>query len=473
MFGSSPIFTLTIITFYILGFLCAASAILRARTPQGATAWVIALITLPFFTVPVFFIFGRSKFYGYTNRRRLLDKKIGRKLSQMQQVMKNSELTDNQLHPLMNSLAKLCSPGFTTQNKIELLIDGQQTYASMLEALEKAERYIIFQFYVFRADSTGKTFAELLMRKAREGVKVNFLYDEIGTEIPDNIIHDMRAAGIEVCHFNSLRGKGRFQINFRNHRKILIVDGNVSFVGGLNIGDDYLGLWPDLGPWRDTHVRMEGPSVIACQMTHAQDWYWCKQEDLRADWQIKTTDGEANVLILPSGPADEKQNCLLAHIAMVNSATERLWIANPYLVPPESLLDAILLAALRGVDVRFILPSYSDAWIVMIACEVYVSRLLKHGVKVYRYQDGFLHQKVMLVDNRLAVIGSANFDFRSMFINFEITVVGQETKFVNDVAQMLQRDIEHSREVHQQEYEEMSLWRKITSRAANLFAPVL
>lgn len=473
MFGTSPVFTITIIVFYILGFMCAASAILRARTPQGATAWVIGLITLPFFTVPVFFIFGRSKFYGYTNRRRVQDEKIGRKLERMQEVMKNSELTDNQLHPLMNSLAKLSSPGFTTQNKMELLIDGKQTYKSMLEALEKAEKYIIFQFYVFRADSTGKTFAEVLMRKAREGVQVNFLYDEIGTEIPDNIISEMRSAGIDVCHFNSLRGKGRFQINFRNHRKILIVDGNVSFVGGLNIGDDYLGLWPDLGPWRDTHVRMEGPSVIACQMAHAKDWYWCKQEDLKAEWQIKTTDGKANVLILPSGPADEKQNCLLAHIAMVNSAAERLWIANPYLVPPESLLDAILLAALRGVDVRFILPSYSDAWIVMIASEVYVSRLLKHGVKVYRYKEGFLHQKVMLVDNLFAVVGSANLDFRSMFINFEITVVGQEAKFVEDVSRMLERDILNSREVSLKEYEDVSLWKKITSRAANLFAPML
>lgn len=473
MFGTSPVFTITIIVFYILGFMCAASAILSARTPQGATAWVIGLITLPFFTVPVYFIFGRSKFYGYKTRRKFLDKKMSRKLTEMQEAMNSAELTSDKFHPLMNSLTQLCRPGFTTHNKIDLLIDGVQTYASMIAALEVAQHYIIFQFYVFRADSTGKMFAEVLMRKAQEGVRVNFLYDEIGTEISDKLINEMKATGISVCHFNSFRGKGRFQINFRNHRKILIVDGKVAFVGGLNIGDDYLGLWPDLGPWRDTHVRVEGPSVIACQMTHAKDWYWCQQEDLEANWQIQPTDGEANVLILPSGPADDRQNCLLAHIAMVNSATERLWIANPYLVPPESLLDAILLAALRGVDVRFILPSYSDAWIVMIACEVYVTRLLQHGVKVYRYHDGFLHQKVMLVDSLFAVVGSANFDFRSMFINFEITVVGQEKKFIQDVEQMLINDMKHCRAISLQEYEEMSLWKKITSRAANLFAPVL
>lgn len=473
MLGSSPFLTILIITFYILGFICAAMAILRARTPQGASAWVIGLVTLPFFTVPLFFIFGRSKFYGYTPGKRYLNKKQSRKLMQMQETLVSSDHTANEFHPLMKSLGKLSNPGFTSQNKLDLLIDGEQTYSSMIEDLEKAKKYIIFQFYVFRADSAGKRFAEVLMRKAREGVKVNFLYDEIGTEIPDSLIKEMKAAGMNVCHFNSVRGKGRFQINFRNHRKILIVDGKVAFVGGLNIGDDYLGLWPALGPWRDTHVRMEGPSVLSCQMTHAKDWYWCRQEELEADWTIHPAEGDANVLILPTGPADEKQNCLLAHIAMVNSATERLWIANPYLVPPESLLDAIFLAALRGVDVRFVIPSYSDTWIVMIACEVYISRLLKHGVKVFRYESGFLHEKVMLVDNSFAVVGSANLDFRSMFINFEITFIAQEEKFVSEVAAMLEKDFKHSREVHLKEYEKMGLWSKITTRAANLFAPML
>jgi cardiolipin synthase len=158
---------------------------------------------------------------------------------------------------------------------------------------------------------------------------------------------------------------------------------------------------------------------------------------------------------------------------MVNSAQKRLWIANPYLVPPASLMDAILLASLRGVDVRFILPSYSDAWIVMLASHVYISRLLKHGVKVFRYNAGFMHQKVMLVDDLFAVVGSANLDFRSMFINFEITVIGQEMKFVQDVEAMLIEDFKNCREIPLDEYRNVSLWKKISSRAANLVAPAL
>lgn len=473
MFENSPVLTIIVLGFYVLGLLCAALALLRSRTPQGATAWIIALVTIPFITVPLFIMFGRNKFYGYSHLRKLLDKKISKKLNRMQNEIISDEIAPSQIHPLMNSLATLCRPGFTSANKIDLLIDAGQTYSAMFEDIEKAQKYIIFQFYIFRVDSIGKKFAEVLKKKARQGVKVNFLYDEIGSEIPDHFIEDLCDAGVTVCHFNSMKGRGRYQINFRNHRKILIVDGVTAFVGGLNIGDDYLGLWPKLGRWRDTHVRLEGPSVLAAQMTHAKDWYWCNQEDLDADWQIHPTDGEANVLILPSGPADDRQICLLAYIAMVNSAQKRLWIANPYLVPPESLLDAILLASLRGVDVRFILPSYGDTWLVMAACEVYIARLLKHGVKVYRYQNAFMHQKVMLVDDLFAVVGSANLDFRSMFINFEISVVAQDAKFIQNVEAMLLKDFRQCRDVSLNEYRKLSLWKKITSRAANLLAPVL
>lgn len=473
MFGANPVFTIMILSFYLLGFLCAAAAILRSRTPQGATAWIVGLITLPFFTVPLYIIFGRSKFYGYTTRRKSFDDEVNARFSDLGNLLTENHSIPHDLTQLMNSMNPLCRPGFTGGNRIKLLVNAKETYLAMLKDLEEAKEHIIFQFYVFRSDSIGWKFTEVLMRKARQGLNVNFLYDEIGTEIPQELIDEMQASGIQVCHFNSLKGKGRFQINFRNHRKILIVDGKVAYAGGLNIGDDYLGLWPELGPWRDTHVRLEGPSVIAAQIAHAKDWYWCQKKDLKVDWKIRPTEGKASVLVLPTGPADDKQTCLLAHIAMVNAAQKRLWIANPYLVPPESLLDAILLAALRGVDVRIIIPSYSDAWIVMIACRVYVARLLKHGVKVYRYTGGFLHQKVMLVDDLVGAVGSANLDFRSMFINFEISVMAYEDQFVKELEEMLENDFKHCSAVTVEEFQSLSLWKKITSRAANLLAPVL
>ena len=469
----STFLTLFICTFYLLGFICSALAILRSRTPQGATAWFIGLITLPFFTVPLFLIFGHSKFYGYFVRRKRLKKTTKGKLFSLKSPSVTGLNFPEELHNLVRTISPLCFPGFTGHNKIKLLIDGQETYFSMLGDLEKAQKYIIFQFYVFRADSIGYKFAEVLMRKARSGIQVNFLYDEIGSVIPKYLIQEMRLSGVIVHHFNSSRGRGRFQINFRNHRKLLIVDGKTAFVGGLNIGDDYLGLWPQLGPWRDTHVRLEGPSVLAAQLIHAADWYWSNHTDLKADWDVEEVEGDANILILPSGPADSKKTCLLSHIAMINSARERLWIANPYLIPPEGLLDSLMLAALRGVDVRIILPSISDTWFVMNASQVYIEKLLDYGVKIFRYRDGFLHQKVILVDHLFAAVGSANFDFRSMFINFEITVIAHEKQFVTDVEVMLIQDFVLSTEISRAEFLNIGFWKKISSRAANLLAPVL
>lgn len=464
-------FAVTLIIIYLIGFICACLALLTSRTPQGATAWVVGLITLPFVTIPIYLVFGRSKFYGYKRRFKSIEKKMNDKFTSMEGILDSFENTE--LKDTFASLKPLMSPCFTSSNSILLLKDAEKTYQLMLRDLEEAKSYIIFQFYVFRTDATGWRFAEVLMRKAREGVRVYFLYDEIGSGIPREFLEELKSSGIKVCHFNSLSLKGRLQINFRNHRKILIVDGKMAYVGGLNIGDDYLGLWQDLGEWRDTHLRLEGPSVLICQLAHTKDWYWCQKEELKLDWSIRPANENASVMVIPSGPADEKQLCLLAHISMINSAKQRLWIANPYLVPPDSLLNAIILAALRGVDVRFIVPSYSDAWIVMIASQVYINKLLQHGVKVYRYTKGFLHEKVVLVDNSFAVIGSANFDFRSMYINFEITVVAKEERFIDDVESMLIEDFTKSEEIQLSEFSHESLWRKISSRAANLLAPIL
>jgi cardiolipin synthase len=464
-------FALTLIIIYILGFFCASIALLTSRTPQGATAWVVGLITIPFVTIPMFLVFGRSRFYGYTKRFKSIEMKMNERFVSMKGLLDDYEKID--LKDIFSSLNPIMSPCFTSSNSIKLLKDAELTYQLMLEDLEKAKSYIIFQFYVFRPDATGWRFAEVLMRKAKAGVKVYFLYDEIGSGIPSEFLEELISTGIEVCHFNSLSLKGRLQINFRNHRKILIVDGKMAYVGGLNIGDDYLGLWQDLGEWRDTHIRLEGPSVLICQLAHVKDWFWCQKKELNLDWGVLPSEQNASVMVIPSGPADEKQLCLLSHICMINSAKSRLWIANPYLVPPDSLLDAILLAALRGVDVKFLVPSYSDAWIVMIASQIYIKKLLQHGVKVYRYNKGFLHEKVILVDNLFAVVGSANFDFRSMFINFEITVVASEEKFIDDVEEMLIDDIRFSEEIQLSEFVNESIWKKITSRAANLLAPIL
>ncbi len=466
-------FKIILIVFYLLGFLCAAMAILRSRTPQGATAWVLSLLTFPFLAVPAYILVGKNRFDGYSSQRRLFDEEVEKKF-EIHDALKIGYLHKNEE---MRMLSKLVSPknqpGFTRRNSIRLLVDAKETFPEILKALEKAREYIIFQFYVVRADATGKLFFDVLIRKARQGIKVTFMNDAIGVVIPKNIMNDLIRAGVNIGVFNQSTKKGKLQVNFRNHRKIVIVDGEVAFLGGLNIGDEYQGLTSRFGPWRDTAVRLEGPSVIAAQLSAAKDWYCIHERPLKANWKIKPSQEDASVMVLHSGPADEKHTCLLGLIALINAASTKLWIANPYYVPPDSLMDAILLASLRGVDVRILLPGYSDAKLVMLASKVYQKKLLQHGIRVFQYTKGFLHQKVILIDNQFAVVGSANLDYRSMFINFEIQVITSDLTFLNDCALMLEKDFLASQELLLEDFQRASILTEIAARGANLLAPIL
>jgi cardiolipin synthase A/B len=462
-----------IIISYLLGIICAAMAILRSRTPQGATAWVMSLLSFPFISVPAYILMGRNKFEGYNSKRRILDQKVENQLNNLTPLDSDYQPSMEEMKVITRLVSPKNQPGFTTGNKIKLLVNAEEAFPEMLAEIESAKEYIIFQFYVVRGDETGCAFLEALMRKAREGVSVTFMNDAIGVEVPKKIMKKMADAGIELGTFNESTHKGKFQINFRNHRKVLIVDGRVAFVGGMNIGDEYRGLTIQYGPWRDTCVRIEGPAVIAAQISTAKDWYCIHEKPLNCKWEIKSTPGNASVMVLHSGPADEKHTILLSLISLINTATEKLWIANPYYVPPESMMDAILLASLRGVDVRILVPSYSDATFVMLASKVYQKPLLKHGVKVYKYTPGFLHQKVMVVDDQFAVVGSANFDCRSMFINFEISAITNDKRFIADATAMLKRDYDLSERLSLKEFRNVPLTQKIVTRGANLLAPVL
>lgn len=457
---------------YVIGIMAAAFAILRSRTPQGATAWVMSLLSFPFIAVPLFLFFGHDRFRGYNSRRRLLDSKVIKDFDALNALDQSVFSESNEMKIINGTIFGKSQPGFTCGNNIELLQNGEMTYASMMNALELAEKYILFQFYIFRCDEAGLKFAHLLMKKSREGVKVYFLNDDIGGKLPRSLKKEMHAAGIELGTFNKRHGRGRLQVNFRNHRKVIVVDGKEAFIGGHNIGNDYLGLYPQCGFWRDTHVKIQGPSVIATQLAFAKDWYGSQHKILDIPWKITTHKNDANVLVLHTGPADYRQTALLSHLSLINSSTKRLWIANPYLVPPESLQDAIILAALRGVDVRILVPKYSDSRTIMLASEVYIKRFLENGIRIYRYNKGFLHQKVMLIDDLFGSVGSMNFDNRSMFINFEINAISTDSKFISDMDQMLNDDFKGAEELNH-EFDHLSLFQKIAARGANLFAPVL
>ncbi len=467
--------TYFLIALYAMALPCAARAIMQSRTPQGAAAWTVALLGFPYLSVPLYVIFGRSKFNGYRIKRQALDRRAREELSRIEKVTSHEIPCPRNLETLVASVTASPQVGFTGGNRIKLIVDAERAYPLMFEEIEGAKKYILFQFYIFREDQTGLRFAEALMAKALAGVEVNFLYDEIGSTISGRLFSRLRNAGVKVAQFNATKGpQNRFQINFRNHRKLLIVDGRVAIAGGMNVGDEYLGLDPEVGAWRDAQVRLEGPAVMALQTAFAKDWFWSQGKLLKAQWDPWCpADAVADVLCLHTGPVDDRRTCLQAHLALINMARKRLWISTPYLVLPDSLSDALALAALRGVDLRIMLPSRGDNLLVNLASSVYQAELLAGGARLFRFDAGFLHQKVMVVDDEVAVVGSANLDYRSMFLNFEISIMSTEATFISELAQMLSEDFDKSSELTLKDFEGRSFGRRLLERSADLFAPIL
>lgn len=451
--------TLTIAA-HLLGVYLAFNALFQSRTPQGGLAWFIGLVGFPFVAIPLFVVFGRRRYHHEVKR---LPPKFPR-----YDVVKHSHGALEEFERFLQHTGFY----FTGKNKIELLVDAARIYPSMFQAIADAKDYIILQVFIFRTDETGRKFADALMKKAQEGVKVYLLYEKVLIHMDKGLLEEMEEAGIHHGPFKPFT-RNKWHLNFRNHRKILIIDGKVGFFGGINIGDDYVGKYPEIGHWRDTNVRIEGPALIPAQITFCQDWLDSQGREPEIEWKHGPSDGEANVLVFSSGPVEEKPFCLLHHISLIDLARERLWIANPYIVPPQSLIDALSMAALRGVDVRILVPSYSDNFLIMTVADIYYERLMQYGVKIYKYLPGFLHQKVMLVDHLLGVVGSANLDFRSMYINFEITTVSSDQNFITSLEGMLQADLRESRLLTAETFRKKSLPKKILERATNLLAPVL
>jgi cardiolipin synthase len=464
-----------IIGFHVVGFLSSIDAVMSTRTAQGTVAWVVALNAFPYLAVPGYWILGRSRFEGYVTARQEGDHEIRR----------FAELADEKTVDLRSTRAETVGASRTSENlakipylqsnEVELLVDGQATFDDIFAGIAKAEKYVLVQFFIVHDDELGRALKSALLERARAGVRVYFLYDEIGShDLPKAYLEELREAGVEAIDFHTQKGyRNRFQINFRNHRKIVVVDGHTAWVGGHNVGDEYMGKDPEFGHWRDTHVRITGPSVLSVQLSFLEDWYWATNETPELHWEPHIqTDTGAHVLIYPTGPADRLESATLMFMTGINAAEKRLWIASPYFVPDESIMNSLHLAALRGVDVRILIPDKGDHLLVYLAAFSYFEEAAATGVRFFRYTDGFLHQKVLLIDDEIAAVGTANFDNRSFRLNFEIMAVVADSAFATEVEQMLLDDFESSVEMQPGDYENRSFWFKLAVRLARLTAPI-
>lgn len=472
------LFAVLVAVLYTIALACVYRVLLTYRTAQGAIAWIISLLGLPWLTVPLFLLFGRNRFSGYVRARRLGNRAMEPLLNEFErQVGPVSEPGTEQA--IIDELQVLCALGrqpFTRNNHCQLLCDGRATFEALFEAMESATDYILLEFYMVRSDRVGNRIKRILKRKLARGVRVCFLYDDVGSAmLSRRYLRELARAGAEVSAFSDgdVRRR-RFQINFRNHRKLLICDGRVGFVGGINLTDAYLGTPEGEEPWRDTHCRITGPAVLGLQLAWLEDWSWATAHNPRLNWTpIPAPEGDEPVLILPSGPADRHETCTLYFLNCINNARERIWIASPYFVPDVQIINALQLATLRGVDVRVLIPEKSDHMLIRLAAYSYLVQASDAGIGIYQYQRSFMHQKVLLVDNRYAAVGTANLDNRSMRLNFEITALFTARAFVADVERMLEEDFSNCRRMGARDYQDRSLPFRLACRTVRLMAPLL
>lgn len=471
---SKLLFVLFIIL-HIAGFLSSIRAIMDVRTSQGAIAWAISLNTFPSISLPAYWILGNSKFSGYVTARKAEVVEAQPIMRQLMDDFIKYGLREEENTPRALLIQRLAKMPFTKGNRAKLLIDGEETFDAIFKGIGAAKNYVLVQYYILKEDELGIKLQNALIKKAQEGVTCLVIYDEVGSSISKKYREAFEDAGVRIYAFNTRQGKGnRFQINFRNHRKIVIADGEVAYVGGLNVGNEYLGLDPRMSPWRDTHVEVRGPVVQAVQLSFVEDWYWASKEAIpKLNWSPKQElGGTVTALSLPTGPADKFETATLFFLDMINSAKKRFWVASPYFVPDEQIVSALQNAALKGVDVRVIIPRNPDNILVGLSAYSYLPELERAGVKIYKYNEGFMHQKVVLVDDDTSAIGTANFDNRSFRLNFEITMVMRDKDFGKQVEKMLVDDFLRSTRVSAAVYTQSHFLFRLAVSVSRLMAPL-
>lgn len=438
---------LLVVLLYAVAAIFAFRAAATARTPQGAMGWVVFLLAAPFFAVPAYLFLGHHRFRNYRISRRESERVVADIRTFAAHYRPAPDATPINLRPFEQITRMPAMRG----NGADLLIDGQMAFDAMFRAIDAAQSYVLVQFYIVRDDELGRALQQRLIAAARRGVTVRFMTDAIGSHsLPTSYSDQLRAAGVQVVDRQNARGpKFRFQINYRNHRKTVVVDGMTGFTGGLNVGDEYLGKSPEFGAWRDTHVQLRGPIVLQLQLIFVEDWHWVTDEPLLDLLTWETPDAAENqtALIAATGPGDDTETGSLLFFSAITAAQDRVWIASPYFVPDIAVMEALKHAALRGVDVRILVPDKADHLISWLAAFAYFDDVMDTGGRVYRYTSGFMHQKVFLVDNHLAGVGTTNLDNRSFRLNFETMALFFDQRAAEAVENMLRTDFENSYEM--------------------------
>lgn len=444
------------------------------RNPLKTISWVLVLLLLPLVGLIIYYFFGEDN-----RKQRLISHKMYKKLNR--RSIGRKELLETLNPPgehkgLVNLLNRQKASPLYGGSSVTFYSDGEEKFEALFEELEKAQKHIHIQYYIFLDDEIGCKTRDILLRKAAEGVEVRLIYDDVGSwKAKRRFFDDMQKAGIEVQAFLKVTFKLlTSRVNYRNHRKAVIIDGKVGFVGGMNVADRYIkGI--NSGVWRDSHIKIEGKAVAGLQTSFLIDWYSSKREFLASDTYYPPLENKGDNLlqIATSGPVGRFKDIHLGILQAISNAKECIYIQTPYFVPTDSLLLAIQTAAMRGVDVRLMLPRNSDTTFVQIASMSYLKDALDAKVSVFLFEAGFLHSKLMIIDNDLTITGSANMDIRSFEHNFEIDAFIYNKDTCDKAKSIFYRDMEQSSMLSLEEWEKRSRISKFKESVMRLFSPLL
>lgn len=454
---------------------------LENRHPTQTITWLVVLGSFPLVGFIFYLLFGRN----YRKEKMFREKYFLDKQAFLTVEGDNDPRSEEKRRLLREHQGRLFSLAqklgnspisFDTATKV--LSNGEETFSHIIEELKRARHHIHLEYYIIRHDQIGNEIKDILIEKAHQGVKVRFMFDAVGSwQLSKPYISELKNVGIETVTFGPVKLpflNNRF--NFRNHRKIIVIDGNIGFVGGLNIGDEYLGRDKGIGFWRDTHLMLKGEAVRSLQLIFLQDWYYMTNHSfLTAEYLSPQNDNEnhGGVQLIPGGPDNEWSVIKNIFFSMITSAKKSVWIASPYFIPDEDVFSALKVAALSGVDVRLLAPNRPDKRIVFHASRSYFPELLEAGVKVYEYERGFMHSKIIIVDGELASIGTSNMDMRSFHLNFEVNAFLFRTNSTQKLVEEYLNDLEYSKQIDLNIFSQRHIGFRLLESTARLLSPLL
>jgi len=475
-----------IIYFIILVIVC-GRVIYDTRSVTKTLAYLLSCIFVPVFGILFYFFFGinyhKRKLYS---KKLLMDDDLFKKIKKSiitnsEQLLKENHEAGDGTHELVTLLLTDSLSPLTGNNKVKLLKNGEEKFPEVLTALSAAKRHIHLEYYIFEDDETGNQLTDMLIKKAQEGVQVRVIYDDFGSRsIRKTVVPKMKKAGVQVYPFYKIKFLATAnRINYRNHRKIIVIDGHTSFVGGINISDRYVNIPGHHNKvyWRDTHMRIDGAGTNYLQYVFLCDWNFCVEDKLYPEISFfSNPEAHASntlVQIAASGPDSNKPTILFSLIEAIGRAKKEILITTPYFIPGQSLQDILCVAAMGGVSIKLMVPGISDSRLVNAAARSYYEELLQAGVEIYLYQKGFIHAKTMVIDGMISMVGTANMDYRSFELNFEVNAIVYDEDFSNQVRDSFYADLADTIRIDPKDWQGRPAFKQFKEKIARLVSSFL